>query len=259
MKVLIVIFICVFFISCNKRYYYLSDARNIPVLSKKGDYSLSTNYTIDNEGDAISSYSLVGSYAIKDNILATLSYQRASMDKFLSNLNGLKNDASGYIWEAGFGYYTNINKFNINLIMGAGTSNQNHEYNESGSYWDNNGQLKNYKYAFKSDIDLTKYYLQSDIVYKTNIINVALSNRLTKLNYFNATIQGVPSKEVKSELDLINNNHYIFIEPTLGIQAKITENYSLLLQVNYSYIHTGTTLKHSNGHYSFGFNYNFSK
>lgn len=225
----------VFFSNCS-HYYYAPESPNVPLLSEKGDLHVDLKSSFGAVGfdnvELQSAYALGNNIGIMGNTFrgSYVTSARSNVDSTISYRN-----ASGNIHFAnlGVGFFTPVGKnFIFETYLGYGI-----------------GMVKNsYDSAFVSKLHYHKPFIQPSFGYKTKHFEVAISSRLSILDYNKiVNSESAPSHYVENYIENIRNNrNALLFEPAITIRGG-WERVKLQLQMMETYNLSNNLFKFGDG------------
>ncbi len=184
--------------ACNPK-YYIPNSHNIPLLHEKGEGTLSL---ADGDGQGTE---LQAAYAITNNtalMLNTASFKDAG--------DPSGDGGKGGLLELGLGHYRSLSEqavFETYVLVGGGDM-ENHFPSTRANNPSTTGKIES---------KLIRYGFQSAVGFKSKVIDIALSTRITRLNYSDISgsllFSGVDQIEYLKQ----RRNHWLF-EPALTLR-----------------------------------------
>ena len=207
--------------SCT-HHYYIQNAQNVPLFKEKNE--LNGTLAVGG-GDEINKVDAQGAYSIADNIGLMGSFMYAEDESSDESSDG----GYGFFGDASFGYFYPLNNYFVfETYAGFGFASQHHTYSNSGE----NTELST------ADLTFIKYFIQPSIGLTTNYFDIALSFRLSNLNFTDVgyyPYSGDPSQSYDfSELYYIKRNRdYYLLEPAATLRLGY-KSFKFQLQIAHS-------------------------
>lgn len=220
--------------SCNPK-YYSPNTQNVPLLSQKNEKNISLTGNA-NQIEIQSAIALSSMMAIKAN-------GGIYHPEDLENGNG----GSGSFFEAGLGIFKPMSSnfvFETYGIFGLGKF-ENHLPSTIVNFPQTNGKIS---------ANLMRYGIQPNFGYKSQNFIVAISSRMTFINYSN--IKGdLTFDGINQALYLNEHKSNFLIEPALTIKGGL-EKIKLQLQYGYSANLTNSDFPQDKSYLTLGINFN---
>lgn len=216
--------------------YYIPNTQNVPMISQQGQ----TNLSFAGNGNQVE---FQGAYGISDAVAL-----QANAGFVFPQEDDNGNGGSGKLIEGGLGYYNNLTEnwlFDTYGLLGVG--NMENDFPTTVS--------SNPSTTGKISASILRFGLQPSIGYHNDYFSIALSTRVTSLNYSN-----IKGSLVFGEIDQVayleDNKSNFLIEPALTIRGGF-EKLKLQLQFLKSFNLSHSDFKQDDTLLSVGVNFNF--
>ena len=190
--------IALFFTACSPN-YYSPNTQNVPIITAKGGGALSVS-------GADSQLEFEGAYGISDNLAI-----QANAGLILPNDEDNGNGGTGKLFEAGLGYYTNLNEslhFDVFALAGFGDM----ENHFPTSVQTNPGTTG------KISARLARFGIQPSLSFHKNYFSISASARMSSLQF--SSIEGDLIFDNEDQVVYLTDNKSNFlIEPALTLRG----------------------------------------
>lgn len=223
-----------------------AESKEMQVMGFDGVYTTQRRYVYANSG---SNTAMQGAYAITNHLAlaAGLSFYRKGVDAPDNDYDGINYG------EAAVGYYRPLsNIFTAEVYGGAGLSSQHHVFTDLGH----------------ADAKSVKCFVQPNIGLSIPVIDVALSSRLSCINYFGIDNQVSPTglhwaAEDHASVEFLRNHTFLLIEPAFTIRTgwkwlKVHYQFAAVWQLNNTNLILHGLDEFSHRHY-IGLTYTFGR
>lgn len=216
--------------------YYSPNTQNVPLMREQGQ----TNLSVAGNGNQAE---FQGAFALTDHI-AIQANGGLFIPKDLDNGNG----GSGNFIEGGAGYFLPVGTnfvFETYGLFGFGGF-ENHLPSTVDQYPGTTGEIS---------ANVARYSLQPSFGYFNKYFSVALSSRISSLNY--SRINGNLTFDDRNQQDyLYANRSTMLLEPAVTIRGGL-EKFKLQLQLGGSFNLTNSSFRQDDSFMTLGLNFNF--
>ena len=216
--------------------YYTPNTQNVPLLSEKGETSLTLSGNV-NQIEFQAAYAISEGFALM-----------ANGGLFIPADQDNGNGGSGKFMELGAGYFKPIDEnfvFETYGIIGFGSV-ENHLPSTMSAYPMTSGDIS---------ANVFRYGIQPNFGYKSKQFSAAISSRLVNLNY--NKIEGDLFFEDENQVDYLkSNNSNLLLEPALTLRGGF-EKFKIQLQYGYSFNLSQSDFRQDSSYFTVGLNYNF--
>lgn len=234
--------ICLWMISCSTpRYMYSPSAQNIPVLVKAGDSKLAANYSNNLTGDNTYEDNYTGrkeiskayGYDLQAAVAITNNFAIQANQFYRKEQNADYNTVLRYkrrLTELGIGYFKPFKRKRKTIIFevfgGVGFG----KFNLQDNGLDNSGA----PYTKYHNDDILKIYVQPAIIFKIREnLNIAVSGRLSFVNYNNIQTNYTKDELNSYDLDRLSYTNFAYWEPSFTQSFGIKSVPGLLLEYQF--------------------------
>lgn len=223
MRLIITVFTVLLFASCSSpRFASSPTAHNVPVLTKQQDSKLSFNYSTNADArksddrynrNKANGFDIQGAYAITNHIGVQASYFSRGERTYAKNDNYFDSSVVKYkrnLFEFGAGYFAPIDKtdkmfFQVFAGVGFGKFN----------FTDNGKDKSQLLYSRFHNADITKFYLEPAVTYKSasEVFAASLSTRFSVIKFRKVQTNYSTQERDHFNLDSIGRFSSIFFEP----------------------------------------------
>jgi hypothetical protein len=233
--------------SCS-HYYYVSNVQNVPLFRSKSEYRAGGGYSLGDESQCVE---VQAAYAAGNKV--------GVMGNFMTVWGGDASDhdyGKGVYLDGGIGYFKPVGEaMAFELYAGIGGSSQHHEYSGLGY---SQGTLYGHTYG-SSDLSFIKFFVQPAFGLRHNVIDIAVSGRISSVSYTNIGNYVYNNSYVYEELHQLGDKTHFFIEPAFTLRCG-WKNLKLQFQGSYAaYLNNPKLYFGEEGHLSVGFYYSFLK
>lgn len=228
-------FTAVLVASCSPK-YYSPNTQNVPLMREQGQ----TNLTVAGNTNQVE---FQGAYGITEHVAVQLN-GGLFIPKDLDNGNG----GSGNFVEGGAGYFTPVGTnfvFEAYGLFGFGGF-ENHLPSTVENHPATTGDIS---------ANIARYSIQPSFGYVTKYFTVAVSSRISSLNY--NKISGDLIFEDREQVNYLKENKSLMLlEPALTIRGGL-QKFKLQLQVGGSFNLSNNSFRQDNAFMTLGLNFNF--
>ena len=224
---IIIVFLLIFLSSCEQ-YYYIPNSHNVPLFQEKGEiraWGTLNKKIYLNEYQA--AYALTNHIGLMSNLFVV------PLDKDTPDFN----DGGGYLFEAGAGYFTKVNKHWVfESYAGYGAGNVQNIYFEDRPYgWFGT----EYFYTGRTKMNINRAFIQPTFGYSGNYFDCAFSSRFSTIWYTNIRMYDITDEfAYTSDMNLMRKNIFTQFEPAFTVRAgwkymKLQAQYGLSINMNH--------------------------
>lgn len=199
--------------SCT-HYYYVQNIHNVPLFKEKNEIRATAAIGL---GSEVTTTEIQAAYSFADNLGAMVDYVSLFGGDRLKN-----NYGKGYYMDGAIGYFKPIQSHGIfEIYGGVGTGSQQHHYPSTG-------QIDN-----TANLSFTKIFIQPSFGLTTNMVDIALSSRISNLHFNNISNRIAKNySEFTCVNDISQNRNSVLLEPALTLRTgwkylKLQAQYSI--------------------------------
>ena len=267
----VAIVISLFSCNTNYRYIYTASPANNPYFTKKGESKLTADYSSSSNIRAVNKYAagidLQAAYALSDHwALASAYYNRREKDVFSFIENGpFESSVVRYkrnLFDIGGGYFVSLNKretitFNFYGGMSFG------EF----SFTDNGIDSSGANYSRYHNNGITRWFFQPSFNFMPGeYVRFSYATKFSSVHYGDVQTSYTPQQLKYLYLNKVDNNTFVFIEPSINVQFGLPEIPWLNLDAGMSWTSNpfnvlifSNAVKVRSVNSSIGLNFDFSK
>ncbi|MDP4270686.1 MAG: hypothetical protein Q8909_11250, partial [Bacteroidota bacterium] len=177
-------------------YYYLAETQNVPLFTQKGDLKVSGGVGC---GEGTYNAEMQGAYSILDYLSASVGVMGMGSEKALFEESG------GTTFHGARGFYSPVGKSMVFETYGGLGGYYQHNHYQNGTYI--------------SDITAMRMFLQPNLGYVSKSFEMAISTRISKLNYSKVS-QNLPTAMVEYArlTQIARDKQYLLVEPALTLR-----------------------------------------
>lgn len=187
--------------SCSN-YYYIPNSHNVPLFKEKNEIKAAIN---GSTGDDFGGVEVQAAYSPADNIGVIGNFMHGGGGQ--SGFSG--KGGEGTLGELGVGYFTSQSNFVFETYGGVGFGNVENRYHENDTY------------AGRSQFNLMRVFVQPNIGFSHDIVDIAFSTRFCYLTYNNLRVRdaGLMQPGTYNEvMRVAANPNNILVEPAILIR-----------------------------------------
>ncbi len=193
--------------------FYTPNIQNVPLFQQKKEFHLSLDGSVGNDFQGFEAQT---AFSVAD-------YLGFMVNGFYNNnewrIEGMNEYLKGYLIEGGAGTFIPLNS---NMVFEA--------YTGAGFGKSENG----YFYDATSKLNFNRYFIQPSIGYTTDPVDLAISLRLSGLQYSNIHFTGNLDQKYQEQIQYIDGHPFsILLEPALTFRRG-WQHMKLQLQLGYS-------------------------
>ena len=188
---------CILALCQSCRTVYTPNALNVPLLQEQGEIKL-----------MVSANNYQAAYAVTDKI-GIIANGRVATSANSSTINGAADnfDAKNTVFEGGIGYYGRTGRNLTYEVYGGGGISQ------VGFHGTGTSVGKNY------DVSGLKFFIQPNIGFTSRGFDIALSTRVSGLQFSTATGDYTASDLKSNDLDGLAKSTHLFLEPAITLRG----------------------------------------
>lgn len=247
--------------------YYMQNTQLVPQFKEKNEFRLSGNLST---GEKIIGSNIQSAYSITSKFAFMASYQNFKNSQS-SSINGVSTGSyKGQYLDGAAGYYKDLKKYGIfDVYAGFGTGYQNHSYAEITNeiviiyflFSPIQTVVSKANLAGYCNLNYNKLYIQPSYGFSFKYIEMALSTRLSALNFYKVDDHINSSNLFSGKSDIVSiqkNRNYVLFEPCITLRTG-WDLIKFQLQYGYSGVLTNHYFPFTDSYFSIGLNFALAK